>query len=756
MATKLPRAPHRQTRSFGRRGLAHPPPAGPVFMDALEREGESEEAEQGPGAEAMSKLPASTPGSARAGLPAPVVEGVGKPVAAQRASVAGDPVVAPRAVGSADAAATQEEVVRGHPRDGAIASPAARQPLPAQPSSSALLHGLRIVHVVRQFAPGVGGMEDYVRQLALQQRAAGMVVRILTLDRIFDQQQPARLPVREWIDRLEVVRLPWWGSKRYPIARGVLPALGDADLVHVHGVDFFCDFLAATRGLHRKRLVLSTHGGFFHTPFAARAKRLFFHLVTRRSLRGFAAIIPSSISDEAQFRAIRAEGLETVENGVDLDKFDGCADPHAHTMIYFGRLAANKGLDRLVDWFAEVHRQDPSWRLILAGRPMGVEPDTLANQARLSGIGDAVEIHPWPTDAELRTLIGRSSVYVCASDYEGFGIAAVEGMAAGLYPLLSEIPAFRRTLARAGYGTLTGFVPDREAVAQTLAGVEAGLRGAPDAGQRRHRLAPFGWTGAAEAIGHIYLRALGRSRRRIGRVSITVSCRREFLRLIGRTLSNPQRPPLFVAFCNAHTANTADRDPTFAAAMAEAVVVNDGLGVDLASSVLFGMPFQENLAGTDLVDQVLERTTGSLRVFLVGSAPGVAEHAARVLRDRVPRHRVVGTAHGFFTDAETPELIERIRASGADLVLVGMGHPRQEIWCAAHYRELGAITMAVGAYLDFLAGEVRRAPHGMRRVRCEWLYRLVQEPRRLWRRYLIGNLRFLARLVAQWYRGARI
>ncbi|MBB3911416.1 WecB/TagA/CpsF family glycosyltransferase [Sphingomonas desiccabilis] len=599
-------------------------------------------------------------------------------------------------------------------------------------------------------------MEDYVRQLALQQRAAGMVVRIVTLDRIFDQQQPARLAAREWIDRLEVVRLPWWGSKRYPIARGVLPALADADLVHVHGVDFFCDFLAATRGVHRKRLVLSTHGGFFHTPFAARAKRWFFHLVTRRSLRGFAAIIPSSISDEVQFRAIRSDGLETVENGVDLDKFEDCADPTAHTMIYFGRLAPNKGLDRLIDWFAEVHRQDPSWRLILAGRPMGVEPDTLASQVRLSGIAEAVEIHPWPTDAALRALIGRSSVYVCASAYEGFGIAAVEAMAAGLYPVLSDIPAFRRTLARAGYGTLATFASNPDAVAQTLAGVEAGLRGAPDAARRRRRLAPFGWAGAAEAIGHIYLRALGRSRRRIGRVSITVSCRREFLRLVDRTLSNPQRPPLFVAFCNAHTANTADRDPAFAAAMAEAVVVNDGLGIDLASSVLFGKPFQENLAGTDLVDQVLERTAASLRVFLVGSAPGVAEHAARVLRDRVPRHRVVGTAHGFFTDAETPDLVARIRASGADLVLVGMGHPRQEIWCATHYRELGAITMAIGAYLDFLAGEVRRAPHWMRRVRCEWIYRLVQEPRRLWRRYLVGNLRFLARLVAQWYRGARI
>jgi alpha-1,3-mannosyltransferase len=531
------------------------------------------------------------------------------------------------------------------------------------------LHGLRIVHVVRQFAPGIGGIEDYVRQLALRQRAAGMVVRVVTLDRIFDQQ-PQDLPAREWVDRLAVVRLPWWGSKRYPIAPGVLRAIDGADLVHVHGVDFFCDFLALTRPLHGRRMVLSTHGGFFHTPYAALAKRLFFRLVTRWSLRRYAAVIPSSLADEAQFRTIRPQGLETVENGVDLAKFAGCADPSARTMIYFGRLAPNKGLERLIQWFAVAHRQDPRWRLILAGRAMGVEPDALRGQAAAEGLADVVEVHAWPSDAEMRALIGRSSVYACASDYEGFGLAAVEAIAAGLYPLLRDIPPFRRTLSRVDHGTLSDFASDPQAVAETLAGVEAGLAAPLDDAERQRRLQSFGWAGAAEAIGRIYLRALGRSRRRIGRVSVTVSCQRGFLRLVDRTLADPSRPPLFVAFCNAHTADTAERNPAFAAAIEQAVVVNDGAGIDIASTLLFGKPFQENLNGTDLVDRLFERTERSLRVFLVGSAPGVAEHAARQLHARTPRHRVVGTAHGFFADKEVPDLVARIRATGADVVLV--------------------------------------------------------------------------------------
>lgn len=655
---------------------------------------------------------------------------------------------APTALSAAPAAAS------ALPRAAVPLAPPLPLPLPAEPVSP--LHGLRVVHVVRQFAPGVGGMEDYVRQLALRQRASGMVVRIVTLDRLFDQSGGARLPRRGVVDRLVVRRLPWWGAKRYPIAPGVLRALDGAELVHVHGVDFFCDFLAATQFLHGRRMVLSTHGGFFHTPFAAKAKQLFFALVTRWSLRRYAAVIPSSFADEAQFRAIRPEGLETVENGVDLAKFEGCADPNARTMIYFGRLAPNKRLDRLIGWFAAVHRREPRWRLILAGRAMGVDPEALSELAAREGLARAVEVHAWPSDAELRTLIGRSSVYVCASDYEGFGLAAVEAMAAGLYPVLSDIPAFRRTIDRVGLGSLTDFSCAPDAVGRTLAAVERGLAAPLDPQERCRRLAPFGWDGAAEAIGRIYLRALGRSRRRIGRVSITVSCQHGFLRLVDRTLAAPTRVPLFVAFCNAHTADTAERDPRFAAAIEQAVVVNDGAGIDIASTLLFGRPFQENLAGTDLIDRLFEQTERSLRIFLLGSPPGIAEQAARQLHARFPRHRVVGTAHGFFAEAEVPGLVARIRASGADLVLVGMGHPRQEIWCAEHYRDLGAITIAVGAYIDFLAGAVQRAPLWVRRLRCEWLYRLANEPGRLWRRYLLGNARFLTRLLAQWYGGARI
>src|SRR6202051_4810222 len=114
-----------------------------------------------------------------------------------------------------------------------------------------------IVHVVRQFAPSVGGLEGVVRELSSRQVECGFAVRVITLDRIFRPKgtlSETRLPAYETIDGVEIIRIPYWGSPRYPIAPRVLRYIRAADIVHVHGIDFFVDFLAITKGLHRRRL----------------------------------------------------------------------------------------------------------------------------------------------------------------------------------------------------------------------------------------------------------------------------------------------------------------------------------------------------------------------------------------------------------------------------------------------------------------------------------------------------------------------
>ena len=142
-----------------------------------------------------------------------------------------------------------------------------------------------IVHVVRQFHPGVGGLENVVLELASAQVKAGHRVRVVTLDRLFNDARRQKLPPSETLDGIEIVRIPYFGSSRYPIAFSALRHIKDADLVHVHAIDFFFDYLAWTKPLHGRKLVVSTHGGFFHTTYAALLKRVWFHTLTRLSLQ---------------------------------------------------------------------------------------------------------------------------------------------------------------------------------------------------------------------------------------------------------------------------------------------------------------------------------------------------------------------------------------------------------------------------------------------------------------------------------------
>ncbi len=208
-------------------------------------------------------------------------------------------------------------------------------------------------------------------------------------------------------------------------------------------------------------------------------------------------------------------------------------------------------------------------------------------------------------------------------------------------------------------------------------------------------------------------------------------------------------------FANAHTLNLAWSDPSFRAVLTRAdVVLNDGIGLDLYAR-LVGERFEKNFNGTDLVPALLEHATAGapLRIFLFGGVPGRAEEAARVLEARFPGVIVVGTRHGYAHDGA----LEAINAASPDVLLVGMGNPIQEKWVDAvrHTLDVG-IAMGVGALIDFLSGRVARAPRWVRAARLEWLYRLAREPKRLFRRYVLGNPAFLARALVYAARRPRV
>jgi N-acetylglucosaminyldiphosphoundecaprenol N-acetyl-beta-D-mannosaminyltransferase len=162
-------------------------------------------------------------------------------------------------------------------------------------------------------------------------------------------------------------------------------------------------------------------------------------------------------------------------------------------------------------------------------------------------------------------------------------------------------------------------------------------------------------------------------------------------------------------------------------------------------------PLPERVAGADLIYGMCERAARrGHRVYFLGAAPGVADEAATILRQRYPGLQVVGVECPPFrplTEAEEAEQTARIRAARPDILIVAFGQPRGELWVADRVDRLGVpAAVQVGATLDFVAGRVRRSPRWMQKTGVEWTYRLAQEPRRLAGRYF-GNLVFLLKAV---------
>jgi len=206
-----------------------------------------------------------------------------------------------------------------------------------------------------------------------------------------------------------------------------------------------------------------------------------------------------------------------------------------------------------------------------------------------------------------------------------------------------------------------------------------------------------------------------------------------------------------VCFVNADCANIAYRNQEYVKVLREAdYCLADGIGLKIAGKI-FGKNIRENVNGTDLFPYLCESLAETdRRVFLLGARPGVAEGVANWVREHFPSLQVCGSQHGYFSAQEEQEIIRQIRESGANLVLVAFGTPKQDLWIHEHMAEMGAnVAIGVGGLFDFYSGRIPRAPLWVRKLGMEWAYRLIQEPGRLWKRYLIGNGLFLGRVIRQ-------
>jgi beta-1,4-glucosyltransferase len=177
------------------------------------------------------------------------------------------------------------------------------------------------------------------------------------------------------------------------------------------------------------------------------------------------------------------------------------------------------------------------------------------------------------------------------------------------------------------------------------------------------------------------------------------------------------------------------------------LLVNDGVGMQIAALLRFGHGFRENLNGTDFVPRFLRAFDRPLTVYLVGGTPDVVATAAAAIAC-MPSCRVVGYSDGYSVWQREPQVLGAIAAAAPDVLLVGLGNPLQEQWILRHWDRLDAkVIFGVGALFDWMAGRHRRAPVLVRSLRLEWVYRLALEPRRLGRRYTVGIVHFFSLVI---------
>lgn len=354
-------------------------------------------------------------------------------------------------------------------------------------------------------------METYVSSLCRELSARGHRSDVATLNYIFKTGE--RLPAYERINDINVIRLPSWGNARYFMAPRLLGLLGRYDLVHVHGVDGFVDLLGFGKQAHGKPVVLSTHGGFFHTKWFPAFKKAYFQTLTRQALKGVDRVIASSPSDARLFERV-SDRVTQVTNGVDVGRFAAVVKkPAGDTLVFVGRISRNKRVDRLLEALAALRSSRPDARLVVVGPDWEGLLGGLQNQAQALGLADAVTFTGAIPLERLREELAAARLFVSASEYEAFGISTVEAMASGTVPVVNQIDAFADIIEAGITGFLTDYAQPRTAAAALAAALELPDEQLAALGDRaRTSAARYDWPEVAARITGVYEEVLGGQR----------------------------------------------------------------------------------------------------------------------------------------------------------------------------------------------------------------------------------------------------
>ncbi|MDP9066365.1 MAG: glycosyltransferase family 4 protein [Pseudomonadota bacterium] len=311
---------------------------------------------------------------------------------------------------------------------------------------------MKILSITPTFFPALGGLEQVVLELALRVKDHGVEMDVAHV-------APGLSRGQESLQGINVHRLPLYGNRLIGWAPGLRALAGGYDLLHVHDPQLLAISANVRYGCGNKPAVLSTHGGFWHTNRGYLFKRFFELTMIRGVARHYRRVLASSVGDFDYFKCY-VERISLCSNGVHVTQFNAvvCAGPRSPLRwIYWGRLSRNKRVDLTIDYAAHAHRCGFPVDLLICGQDFdGLLPELTAQVQRL-GLGEFVHFRAYLTDAQLRDELSRRSVYVTASEHEGFGLSVVEAMAAGLVVVCRDMVPLNSFIEHGRSGWLQRF-----------------------------------------------------------------------------------------------------------------------------------------------------------------------------------------------------------------------------------------------------------------------------------------------------------
>ncbi len=236
-------------------------------------------------------------------------------------------------------------------------------------------------------------------------------------------------------------------------------------------------------------------------------------------------------------------------------------------------------------------------------------------------------------------------------------------------------------------------------------------------------------------------------RRKFYNIAIDLYQENDLLEKLKNVLKGNRAMSVF--FVNAHCFNIAQKNELYRRSLLNSdFVLNDGIGIKIAGK-LNGTIFPANLNGTDLIPKIIDCACSvNSKVYVLGSVQNNLEKAVENLLLNYPSIQIAGYRNGYYSSEQEESVALEINNSGAELLIVGMGVPRQELFIFNNLSRLTNLKLCVagGAIIDFMSGETKRAPRWIRTLNLEWAFRLLLEPGRMWKRYIIGNVLFFINL----------